>query len=54
VFIIEISLGSVVAVVPITFAMVNADTKEKEVFDEAWQSAVEDNLVENKNSSFEP
>ena len=31
--------------------MANTTTTEKDVFDEAWKSAVEDNLVDVKNKS---
>ena len=51
VFIIEIATKKIVAEVPINFAMANTNTTENDVFDEAWKSAIEDNLVDAKNRS---
>ena len=51
VFIIKISSKEVVAEVPINFGMANTKITEDDVFNEAWKSAVEDNLVDIKNRS---
>ena len=51
VFIIESASKKIIAEIPINFGMANTTTTEKDVFDEAWKSAVEDNLVDVKNKS---
>ena len=51
VFIVEITSGFVVAEIPISYGMANTNTTKNDVFNEAWKSAVEDNLVDAKNKS---
>ena len=51
VFIIETSSGFVVAEIPISFGIANTNTTENDLINEAWESAVEDNLVDAKNKS---
>jgi hypothetical protein len=46
VFIIEKNADSVVAIVPLTVQGLNYSPNENECFDLAWQTAVEDNLVD--------
>lgn len=51
VFIIETVSNKVITEIPINFGMANTTTTENDIFDEAWKSAVEDNLVDVKNKS---
>lgn len=53
VLIVDASNKKLVAKIPISFGLANTQTTEKDVFDEAWKTAIEDGLVEkNKRENY--
>ena len=47
----DLKYGKVVALIPITLRGLNFQFTQQQLFDEAWESAVEDSLVDVKRKS---